>query len=136
MHSLHDKLVRSADEVCALNGQVEQDPDQLSSAKHAHRQLQKLHRVSMRSVMQISILGSSMAGKRDCPTPANSFVSSVLRDCPTTTCFELLNTCGVARPYSSFDKTRSQSSKGGEDILQQEVSRLNTAVKNNNAFVG
>ena len=84
----------------------------LAQLKKEHADMSNLHRVSLRSAVFISLMSTSLGGKKDRPSSVSSFLGTTLLDNPKTRIFEVLSACGICRPYFSTMQLMKGISRG------------------------
>lgn len=96
----------------------------LAQLREDHVAMSNLHRVSLRSSVFISLMSTSLGGKKDRPSSVSSFLGTTLLDNPKTRIFEILSACGICRPYFSTMQLMKGISLGGAPLLENKVEEL------------
>ena len=85
----------------------------VEAARHLHKAVQRLHRVSLRCVFVSNYIGSSLLRPVDASNPFSLFVSSIAMTRHRVDIVELLHALGVCSSYASAFKSHDISNSKG-----------------------
>ena len=135
MCKIHKWLLASADRIRAALREGTMNSNALAQLKKEHADMSNLHRVSLRSAVFISLMSTSLGGKKDRPSSVSSFLGTTLLDNPKTRIFEILSACCICRPYSSTMQLMKGISLGGAPLLEKKVDELVGLMSGGDVFV-